>query len=68
MSVATSTRRRVGPVRAVRHGLTLTWRSLLKIRYSPEQIGDLTFQPIIFIVLFVYLFGTAVAGDPHAYL
>jgi oleandomycin transport system permease protein len=60
--------RRIGPVTALRHGLTLTWRSLVQIRHSPEQLLDLTLQPIIFIVLFVYLFGGAIASDTHAYL
>jgi oleandomycin transport system permease protein len=61
--------RRVGPLRTLRHGATLTWRSIIKIRHSPEQILELTMQPIIFVLLFVYLFGGAIAaGDRHAYL
>lgn len=54
--------RRIGPVRTLRHGATLTWRSLVKIKHSPEQILDLTLQPIIFVVMFVYLFGGAISG------
>jgi oleandomycin transport system permease protein len=56
------------PFPAVRHGLTLAWRSLLKIKYNPEQLIDLTLQPIIFVILFVFLFGGAVAGDWRDYL
>ncbi|EXG79544.1 ABC transporter permease [Cryptosporangium arvum] len=59
---------RFGPVRTLRHSLTLTWRSLIKIKHSPEQLLDLTLQPIIFVLLFVYLFGGAVTGDRHVYL
>jgi oleandomycin transport system permease protein len=59
---------RFGPVRTLRHSLTLTWRSLIKIKHSPEQLLDLTLQPIIFVVLFVYLFGGAITGDRHTYL
>ncbi|MFG1920729.1 ABC transporter permease [Cryptosporangium sp. NPDC048952] len=59
---------RFGPMRTLRHALTLTWRSLIKIKHSPEQLLDLTLQPIIFVVLFVYLFGGAVSGDRHVYL
>ncbi|MFC4585512.1 ABC transporter permease [Sphaerisporangium corydalis] len=56
---------RRGPAGA---GLTLAWRGLLKIRHSPDQLLDLTLMPISFVVLFTFLFGTAVAGDWHTYL
>jgi oleandomycin transport system permease protein len=59
---------RVTPIAGLRHGLTITWRNLMRIKRSPESLLDLTLQPIIFIVLFVYLFGGAVAGSQHAYL
>jgi oleandomycin transport system permease protein len=52
----------------LRHGMTLTWRSLIKIKHSPEQLLDLTLQPIIFVLLFVFLFGGALAGDWRDYL
>jgi len=54
--------------RLLRHSLALTRRSLIKIRRTPEQLLDVTLQPIMFIVLFVYLFGGAVAGSTHDYL
>jgi oleandomycin transport system permease protein len=60
--------RRIGPLRALGHGLTLTWRSLVQVRRSPEQLLDLTLQPIFFVVLFVYLFGGAIEQDTHRYL
>lgn len=56
------------PARALRHGLTLTWRSLVKIKHSPEQLLDITLQPIIFVILFVFLFGGAIAQDWRNYL
>ncbi|SHM96477.1 ABC transporter permease [Cryptosporangium aurantiacum] len=59
---------RFGPARTLGHSLTLTWRSLLKIKHSPEQLLDLTLQPIIFVILFVYLFGGAISGDQSTYL
>jgi oleandomycin transport system permease protein len=52
----------------MRHGRTLAWRALLKIRHSPEQLFDLSLTPIVLVTLFVFLFGTAVAGNWHAYL
>ncbi|WP_308250031.1 ABC transporter permease [Sphaerisporangium fuscum] len=51
-----------------RHALTLTWRSLLKVRNNPEQLLDVVIQPVLFVVLFVFVFGGAVAGDWHTYL
>jgi oleandomycin transport system permease protein len=56
------------PIRAARHGLTLAWRSLLKLRHSPDQLLDVLLMPITFVLVFVFLFGKAVAGDWHAYL
>lgn len=52
----------------VRHSLILAGRAITKIRRSPEQLIDVTLQPIIFTVLFVYLFGGAIAGSQHDYL
>jgi ABC-2 type transport system permease protein len=54
-----------GPVSA---SLTFAWRSLLKIRHVPEQLGDVIGIPILFTLLFTYLFGGAVAGSTHDYL
>jgi oleandomycin transport system permease protein len=52
----------------VRHSLSLAWRTLLRIRRTPEQLLDVTLQPPIFILLFVYVFGGAIAGTQHEYL
>jgi oleandomycin transport system permease protein len=56
------------PFGLVRHSLILAGRAILKIKRSPEQLIDVTLQPIIFTVLFVYLFGGAIAGSQHDYL
>src|SRR5487761_1057225 len=44
------------------------WRSLLKIKHLPEQMADVIAVPIIFTLMFTYLFGGALAGSPSAYL
>ncbi|HEY8474339.1 MAG TPA: ABC transporter permease [Natronosporangium sp.] len=54
--------------RLLRHSLALTRRTLIKIARTPEQLLDVTLQPVMFIVIFVYLFGGAVAGSTHDYL
>ena len=58
----------MSPTRAARHGLTLAWRSLLKLKHSPDQLLDVLLLPITFVLVFVFLFGNAVAGDWHTYL
>ncbi|ROP35446.1 ABC transporter permease [Saccharothrix texasensis] len=56
------------PFALVRHSLALARRSLIKTMRSPEQLLDVTLQPVIFVVLFVYLLGGAVSGSTHEYL
>jgi len=53
----------------VRHSAALARRSLIKTVRTPEALIDVTLQPVIFLLLFTYLFGGAIAGgDRHAYL
>ena len=56
------------PAVALQQGMTLTWRSLMKIRHSPDQLLDVTLMPVTFVLLFVFLFGEAVSGNWHTYL
>jgi oleandomycin transport system permease protein len=60
--------RRVTPVTALRNAFTLTWRSVLKIRTNMEDLIGLSLQPILFLLLFTYVFGGAIAGGTHSYL
>jgi len=48
--------------------LTMGRRAVLKVRHTPEQMADAIFIPVIFTVLFTYLFGGALAGSPTAYV
>jgi ABC-2 type transport system permease protein len=48
--------------------LTFGWRALLKIKHMPEQLFDVIVTPIMFTVMFTYLFGGALAGSPEVYL
>lgn len=54
--------------RAIQQTLTLAWRSLVQIRHNPWELGDYSIQPVLFLVLFLYVFGGAVAGSTEAYL
>ena len=44
------------------------WRAMLKIRHVPMQLFDVTAFPIMFVLLYTYLFGGALAGSPREYL
>ncbi|HZC07278.1 MAG TPA: ABC transporter permease, partial [Ktedonobacterales bacterium] len=48
--------------------LTFAWRGVLKIKHLPEQLADVIAIPIIFTLMFTYLFGGALAGSPAEYL
>jgi ABC-2 type transport system permease protein len=52
--------------------LVLTKRSIARIRNEPETLADVTFMPVIFILMFAYVFGGAIAipghGSYHEYL
>jgi ABC-2 type transport system permease protein len=61
-------RARTAPVSAVSAVVTLTWRALLKIKHVPFQLFDVTVTPIMFTLLFTYIFGGALAGSPREYL
>jgi len=39
-----------------------------QLKHSPEKLLDVVLMPIVFLVLFLFVFGGAVAGSTHAYL
>ena len=56
---------RPGPLSAA---LTFGWRGMLKVKHVPEQLIDVTITPVLFVLMFTYLFGGALAGSTGAYL
>ncbi len=52
----------------LRNSLTMGWRALLRTRHEPEQVADAIAIPVLFTLLFSYLFGGALAGSPREYL
>ncbi|GAA1541561.1 ABC transporter permease [Kribbella lupini] len=60
------------PFAWVQQSLTLAWRNIVRIRQNPEALADVTFQPIIFLLLFLFVFGGAIGGQAggtwHDYL
>jgi oleandomycin transport system permease protein len=61
-------RRRIGAGQALAHSLTLAWRNVTQLKHSPEKLLDVVLMPIVFLALFLFVFGGAVAGSTHAYL
>jgi oleandomycin transport system permease protein len=62
--------RDVAPMTAsVNHAVALAKRSLIKTWRTPEALIDVTLQPAIFLAVFTYIFGGAIAnGSQHDYL
>jgi daunorubicin/doxorubicin transport system permease protein len=48
--------------------ITFAGRALLKMTRLPEQMLDVLMIPILFTLMFTYLFGGALAGSTHRYL
>jgi ABC-2 type transport system permease protein len=48
--------------------MTFGWRGMLKIKHVPEQLLDVTLTPVLFLVMFTYLFGGAISGSTSEYL
>jgi ABC-2 type transport system permease protein len=53
---------------ALSASMAFGWRGLLKIKHVPEQLIDVTITPVLFLLMFTYLFGGAVAGSTSEYL
>lgn len=59
---------RVGLLQGLQQTLSLAWRTIIQIRHNPWELGDYSFQPILFVLLFLYVFGGAIAGSTEEYL
>ncbi|HKS05387.1 MAG TPA: ABC transporter permease [Gemmatimonadaceae bacterium] len=60
--------KRPAPASALSTVSTLAWRAMLKIKHVPFQLFDVTVTPIMFTLLFTYIFGGALAGTPREYV
>jgi len=59
---------RVRPLAGLRQVLSLSWRTLVQVKHNPAELIDFSVQPVMFLLLFTYVFGGAIGGSPHAYL
>jgi len=48
-------------------GGTIMWRNLMNVRRNPELLLSATVQPIMFVLLFAYVFGGSIGDDPVMY-
>jgi oleandomycin transport system permease protein len=59
---------RVSTMTGLRNTATLAWRTLVQIKHNPFELLDFSIQPIMFLVLFTYVFGGAISGSTGDYL
>jgi ABC-2 type transport system permease protein len=59
---------RPAPASPLQSALAFGWRAVLKFKHLPEQLFDLIVTPIMFTLLFTFVFGGALAGSPADYL
>ena len=53
---------------ALSAAVTFGWRGMLKVKHVPEQLLDVTITPVMFVLMFTYLFGGAISGSTAEYL
>jgi ABC-2 type transport system permease protein len=65
---ALSSTERPPPAGALAATLTFGWRGMLKVKHVPEQLLDVTVTPVMFVLMFTYIFGGAIEGSTSDYL
>ncbi len=68
LSKALATTRRPPRASAASAAMTFGWRGMLKVKHVPEQLLDVTITPVMFVLMFTYIFGGAIAGSTGEYL
>lgn len=57
-----------GQPSALSNALVFGWRAVLKFKHIPEQLFDLVMSPVMFTLLFTFVFGGALPGSTDTYL
>jgi ABC transporter DrrB family efflux protein len=68
MTVTAPLPARVSLLAAIQQTCSLAWRTLVQVKHNPFELIDFSVQPIMFLLLFVYVFGGAISRSPHDYL
>jgi ABC-2 type transport system permease protein/oleandomycin transport system permease protein len=58
----------VGRPRWFGDAITIAWRNILNIRRNPELLVFATIQPVVFVLMFTYVFGGAIDVPGVAYV
>ncbi|MBA2465471.1 MAG: ABC transporter permease [Nocardioidaceae bacterium] len=66
-AVTTATRPELSPPSLVESSLFVVRRNLIHIKRMPEMLLDVTIQPVMFVLLFAYVFGGSIAVDGSNY-
>ena len=53
----------MGPLEGLRQTFSLSWRTLVQIKHNPAELIDFSIQPVMFLLLFTYVFGGAIGGS-----
>jgi ABC-2 type transport system permease protein len=68
LHAALASRERPPRASALSACLTFGWRGMLKVKHVPEQLLDVTITPVLFVLMFTYIFGGAITGSTAEYL
>ena len=66
--MAISSTPRPAQASALSAALAFGWRGMLKVKHVPEQLLDVTITPVMFVLMFTYIFGGAISGSTSEYL
>jgi oleandomycin transport system permease protein len=61
-------RSHVSVLEGLRQAMTLAWRTVVQVRHNPAELGDYSIQPVMFVLMFTFVFGGAITGDTSSYL
>ena len=59
---------RPSPAGPFASAMAFAWRGMLKVKHVPEQLLDVTITPVMFLLMFTYIFGGAISGSTQEYL
>lgn len=51
--------------KGLRDGGTITWRNLQRVKRSPDWLFAAVFQPVMFVLMFAYVFGGSLGGAAY---
>jgi oleandomycin transport system permease protein len=68
MIATTELKPRPGVAETFRHAMIMTRRNLMRLRTNPFELVGMVMFPVIFVVLFVFVFGGAISGSQTSYL